>query len=93
MADEFVSPASFVKSARGRKTEWNETLIATLAKVSDKQGVVLRDTIGTVDKDDRAAVSASIRKHWRRDRTDEPSISFSNEGIPQVEVKKAKRTR
>ena len=91
--DEFISPAEFVKSARGRKTTWNEALIATLAKVTEKQGVILRDSIGEVTREDRPAVSAMIRKHWRRDRTDEPSISFSNTGVPQVEVRKMKGKR
>lgn len=93
MSDEFINPSEFARSPRGRKTEWNESLIATLAKVTPAKGVVLRDSIGAVDADDRPAVSASIRKHWRRDRNDEPSISYSAEGIPQVEVRKAKGKR
>ena len=93
MSDEFISPAEFVKSARGRKTEWNADLLATLAKVTDKQGARLSATIGEVAPEDRAAVSAMIRKHWRKDRTDEPSISYNAAGVPQIEVRKVKRSR
>jgi hypothetical protein len=93
MTDEFVSPAEFARSPRGRKTEWNEELIATLKKVSEGKGVVLKTSVGEVAHDERPAVSAMIRKHWRRDRTDEVSISFSLSGIPQVEVKKVKGKR
>jgi len=93
MSDEFISPSEFARSPRGRKTEWNETLIATLAKVTPAKGVVLRDSVGAVAQDERPATSAMIRKHWRRDRTDEPSISYSADGIPQVEVRKTKGKR
>jgi len=93
MSDEFISPSEFVKSPRGRKTEWNADLLATLAKVTDKQGVRLSSTIGEVASEDRPAVSAMIRKHWRAARADEPSISYDANGIPQIEVRKAKRKR
>ena len=93
MTDEFVSPAEFARSPRGRKTEWNADLLATLAKVTADKGVVLKTSVGEVAHEDRPAVSAMIRKHWRKDRTDEPSISYSLAGIPQVEVKKAKGKR
>ena len=93
MSDEFINPSEFARSPRGRKTVWNESLIATLAKVTPAKGVVLRESVGAVSREDRPATSAMIRKHWRRDRTDEPSISFSADGVPQVEVRKAKSKR
>ena len=93
MTDEFVSPSEFARSPRGRKTEWNEELIATLAKITPTKGAVLKTSIGEVAHEDRPAVSAMLRKHWRRDRTDEVSISYSLSGIPQVEVKKSKTKR
>jgi len=93
MTDEFVSPSEFARSPRGRKTEWNADLLATLAKVTPAKGVVLGTSVGEVAHEDRPAVSAMIRKHWRKDRTDEVSISYSLAGIPQVEVKKAKGKR
>jgi hypothetical protein len=93
MTDEFVSPEEFARSPRGRKTEWNEDLISTLKKVTLAKGAVLGSSIGEVAHEDRPAVSAMIRKHWRRDRTDDISISYSLTGVPQVEVKKSKSKR
>ena len=91
MSDEFITPDKFVRSPRGRKTIWNEELIATLAKVTEKSGVILKSSVGPVAHDERPAVSAMIRKHWRRDRNDDVSISYSADGIPQIEVRKTKK--
>ena len=91
MSDEFITPAEFVRSPRGRKTVWNAELLATLAKVTATKGAVLSGTVGEVAHEDRPAVSAMIRKHWRKDRTDDVSISYNAAGVPQVEVRKAKR--
>ena len=86
-ADEFIAADAVKVSPRGRKKVLNQDLLATLAKVTPKQGVALKGTFGMVAKSDRPAVAATIRKHWREVRTDEVRIDFTPEGVAQVRVR------
>ena len=87
MDDQFIPADSVKVSPRGRKKVLNPDLLATLKKVTPKQGVALKGTFGNVPKAERPAVSATIRKHWREVRTDEVRIDFTPEGVPQVRVR------
>jgi hypothetical protein len=86
-ADEFIAADAVKVSPRGRRKVLNQDLLATLAKVTPKQGVALRGTFGEVAKSDRPAVAATIRKHWREIRTEEVRIDFTPEGVAQVRVR------
>ena len=86
-ADEFIAADAVQVSPRGRKKILNQDLLATLAKVTPSQGVALKGTFGKVAKQDRPAVAATIRKHWREIREDEVRIDFTPEGIAQVRVR------
>ena len=87
MDDQFIPADSVKVSPRGRKKVLNADLLATLKKVTPEKGVALRGTFGNVAKQDRPAVAATIRKHWREVRSDEVRIDFTPEGVPQVRVR------
>jgi hypothetical protein len=88
--DEFISAEEVVVSPRGRKLEIDANLAATLKKLKSGQAVRLSSSIGAVSKEQRATVSASIRKHWKHVRADGLRIDYSADGVPQVRVRDAK---
>jgi len=87
MADEFITEEEVQVSPRGRKVEINTELANLLKKLKPGQAVRLSDSIGPVEKKNRATVSTVIRKHWRHVRDDEPRIDYTLDGVPQVRVR------
>lgn len=86
--DEFIDAAEVQVSPRGRKPVLNADLLSTLAKVKSGQAVRLASTFGEVPADQRAAVSAVIRKHWAVAHPDvKPRIDFTPNGVPQVRAR------
>ena len=87
MDDQFIPADSVKVSPRGRKKVLNADLLATLKKVTATKAVALGGSFGTVPREQRATVSATIRKHWREVRSDDVRIDFTPEGVPQVRVR------
>jgi hypothetical protein len=85
--DEFISASDVQVSPRGRKKILMPDLLATLTKVTAKQGVSLKGTFGEVAKSDRPTVAATIRKHWSEVQASECRIDFSPEGYAQVRIR------
>lgn len=83
---KIVAAASLQKVKRGRKAVIDSTLVATLASLKKDQAVTLEDEFGVVEKGRRSTVSAIIRRHWAEGRKDKASVTYSPEGIAQVEV-------
>lgn len=88
--DEFISADEVVVSPRGRKLEIDAKLAETLSKLKPGQAVRLSSSIGPVAKEQRATISANIRKHWRHVRDDAPRIDYGKDGVPQVRVRDTK---
>lgn len=81
-------------SPRGRKVQTDPALTAIFEQMAPlvadgPRAVALRDEFGTVDKDSRATVGATIRKNWRSVQGDAKCrIDYHpTEGYPQVRVK------
>ena len=87
MDDQFIPADSVEVSPRGRKKVLDADLLATLKKVTAKNAAFLGGTFGNVPREQRATVSATIRKHWREVRSDDVRIDFTLEGVPQVRVR------
>jgi hypothetical protein len=85
--DEFIPANEVIVSPRGRKKILNADLLETLSKVTVDRGVALGGTFGNVAKADRAAIGATIRKHWKEIRNDDVRIDWSPAGVPQVRVR------
>lgn len=91
MSDEFINADEVVVSPRGRKLEINPDLAATLKKLKSGGAVRLSTSIGPVSKDQRATVSANIRKHWKHVREDDLRIDYAKDGVPQVRVREPRK--
>lgn len=86
--DEFIDIADVQTSPRGRKPVLDGALLETLKKVPNGKAVRLAKTFGNVAREERAAVSAVIRKHWAVAHPNvKPRIDFTQDGIPQVRAR------
>lgn len=86
-SDEFISIDDVTVSPRGRKKVIDSALAEMLGKLKDGQAVRLSGKFGAVPREQRAAVSQVIRKHWTHTRTDDCRIDYTPEGVPQVRIK------
>lgn len=85
--DEFISIDEVTVSPRGRKKVIDTDLANLFTKLSEGQAVRLSAKFGNVPREQRAAVSQVIRKHWNHVRTDACRIDYTPEGVPQVRIK------
>lgn len=87
--DEFISVDEVQTSPRGRKPVLNPDLVKLLGSIPAGKAARLEKTFGKVSKDDRAAVSATIRKHWKaaHGEASKPRIDFTLDGVPQVRAR------
>jgi hypothetical protein len=86
-SDEFISIDDVTVSPRGRKKVIDSALAEMLGKLKDGQAVRLSGKFGAVPREQRAAVSQVIGKHWTHTRTDDCRIDYTPEGVPQVRIK------
>lgn len=86
--DDFIDIAEVQTSPRGRKPVLDSDLLGLLKKVPNGKAVRLAKTFGNVPKEQRAATSAVIRKHWAVAHPGvKPRIDFTSDGIPQVRAR------
>ena len=89
LTDDIVANDDVEVSPRGRRKILDQNLLATLRKVTPTHGVALGSTFGEVAKDDRPAVSASLRKHFLEVHPGKVArIDFTRAGVPQVRMRK-----
>lgn len=87
--DAFIDVSEVQTSPRGRKPVLMPELVTLLGSIPAGKAARLEKTFGKVAKDDRAAVSAVIRKHWKAAHGEQskPRIDFTIDGIPQVRAR------
>jgi hypothetical protein len=85
--DEFISIDEVTVSPRGRKKVIDPALTDLFSRLPEGQAVRLTAKFGAVPKEQRAAVSQVIRKHWMHVRQDGCRIDYTPEGVPQVRQK------
>ena len=90
LTDDVVANDDVEVSPRGRRKILDLSLVAILRKVTPTHGVALGSTFGEVDKEDRPAVSASLRKHFGEAHPGKVArIDFTKAGVPQVRMRKS----
>jgi hypothetical protein len=87
--DDFISVDEVQTSPRGRKPVLNPDLVKLLASIPAGKAARLEKTFGKVSRDQRAATSAVIRKHWKaaHGEASKPRIDFTTDGVPQVRAR------
>jgi hypothetical protein len=86
-SDEFISIDEVTVSPRGRKKVIDPALADLFTRLPEGQAVRLTSKFGSVPREQRAAVSQVIRKHWAHVRNDVCRIDYTPEGVPQVRQK------
>ena len=90
LTDDVISNDDVEVSPRGRRKILDKNLLAILGKVTPTHGVALGSTFGEVAKDDRPAVSASLRKHFLEVHPGKVArIDFTRAGVPQVRMRRS----
>lgn len=83
-----IDETEVIVSRRGRTAEFDQDLLEDLAALEAGSALDLTPYFGEVEsKDDRQAVGAKIRKHWRAVRDEKVRIDFG-QNRPQVRVKR-----
>lgn len=84
--DEVIDLEDVQTSPRGRKPNLDDGLVKLLKSVPSGKAIRLGKTFGNVAKDQRSAVSATIRKHWKaaHGENSKPRIDFTSDGVAQV---------
>ena len=89
LTDDIIENDAVEVSPRGRRKILNQNLLTILKKVTPTHGVALGSTFGEVAKEDRPAVSASLRKHFSEVHPGKVArIDFTKSGVPQVRMRK-----
>ena len=88
--DEIIAVTDVSVAPRGRKKVLDPALVTLFSNLTADQAVRLTNRFGSVDKAQRASVSATIRKNWAEAQpTHKCKVDFGADGIPQVRFGKA----
>jgi len=87
MRDEIIEVTEVIPSPRGKRMTFDNELLEIFKRLPKGKAARLSGTFGQVSSEERQRVVHSIKRHWGKVRSDNPSINFSPEGVPQVSVR------